>query len=386
MRILWVSEVDPDPNSGAGGTELLFVEQLRLLGHDVATVWAKEIPRRIRHGNLHYAFELPHSYWNVIRQKCEAQKFDVVTVNLGQSYLAAKRLRQSGFHGAFVVRSHGLDDHLEEVLGKWESALGVSRRSPLKQAAGAILNGILKQHMRKAAEQCDGYVVSNSLDAGWLAKRHGLSSDKIAVIPQAPSAAFLQSPALPIAKDRLRRLLYVANFHFAKGPHAVATAARTLLDQDPSLQMTWICHPLDHDRVQGLFGGALPNQLSLLGWMPQEELVRQFDQHGIFLYPSLFDGFGKVFLEAMARGLCVVGTHAGGMADIIRDDENGYHCQFNQPEQIVERVKQLVGSAKLASRISESAARTALQYTWQRAGRELGQFFETRLAFVRRTF
>ncbi len=383
MRILWVSEVDPDPNSGAGGTELLFVEQLRLLGHDVSTVWAEDIPRRIRHGNLHYAFELPRSYWNVIRQKCETQTFDVVTVNLGQSYLAAKRLRQSGFEGAFLVRSHGLDDHLECVLGKWESVLGVSRRSPLKRLAGAMLNGILKRHMQYAARQCDGYVVSNSLDAGWLTKTHGLSTDRIAVIPQAPSAAFLQSPALPVTTDRLRRLLYVANFHFAKGPHAVATAARTLLDQDSSLQMTWICHPQDHDRVQGLFGGALPNQLSLLGWMPQEELVRQFDQHGIFLYPSLFDGFGKVFLEAMARGLCVVGTHAGGMADIIRDDENGYFCEFNQSEQIVARVRQLVSSPEIAAKISESAAETAMQYTWQRAGKALSQFFESRLASVR---
>jgi glycosyltransferase involved in cell wall biosynthesis len=385
MRILWVSEVDPDPNSGAGGTELLFVQQLRSLGHDVTTVWAGDLPRRIRHGNLHYAFELPRSYWNAIRRECTTQTFDVVTVNLGQSYLAARRLRQSGFEGAFIVRSHGLDDHLDQVLGAWESVLGTSKRSLLKRAIGAALNIVLQGHMRKAVEQCDGYVVSNSLDGGWLSRVHGLSTEKIAVIPQAPSAAFLQTAALPLSEDRRRRLLYVANFHFAKGPHAVASAAAKLLSQDPSLQMTWICHPHDHSQVRELFSGSLPERLKLLGWMPQEELVRQFDQHGIFLYPSLFDGFGKVFLEAMARGLCVVGTRAGGMVDLIENGENGFHCEFNQPEQIVAQVQQLVGSAELAQRVSSSAARTALQYTWQRAGAELGQFFETRLASVRGT-
>ena len=383
MKILWVSEVDPDPNSGAGGTELLFVQQLGSLGHEVSTVWAEDIPRRIRHGNLHYAFELPRSYWNVIRQRCEKQRFDIVTVNLGQSFLAAKRLRQSGFKGAFIVRSHGLDDHLDEVLGAWESVLGVTRHSPLKQFAAAVLNRILKRHMRRAAELCDGYVVSNSLDAGWLRRTHGLSSEKIAVIPQAPSSAFLRTPNIPMSDSRRKRLLYVANFHFAKGPDSVATATQTLLSQDPALQMTWICHPQDHDRVRALFGGTLPDQMKLLGWMSQQELVQQFDEHGIFLYPSLFDGFGKVFLEAMARGLCVVGTRAGGMADLIQDGENGFHCDFNQPQQIVARVQQLVGSAELASRISASASETALQYTWQRAGTGLSDFFESRLASVR---
>ncbi len=385
MKILWASEVDPDPNSGAGGTELLFVQQLRSLGHDVTTVWAEDLPRRIRHGNLHYAFELPRSYWKAIRRECTSQTFDVVTVNLGQSYLAARRLRQSGFQGAFIVRSHGLDDHLDQVLGKWESVLGTSKRSLLKRAIGAALNIVLKGHMRKAAEECDGYVVSNSLDGGWLSSAHGLSTEKIAVIPQAPSAAFLQTAAPPMSEDRLRRLLYVANFHFAKGPHAVADAAARLLTQDPSLQMTWICHPQDHDRVRELFGGLLPERLKLLGWMPQAELVRQFDQHGIFLYPSLFDGFGKVFLEAMARGLCVVGTRAGGMVDLIEDGQNGFHCEFNQPDQIVARVHELAGALEFAQRMSAAAAMTARQYTWERAGRQLSHFFERRLAAVRGT-
>jgi glycosyltransferase involved in cell wall biosynthesis len=383
MRILWVSEVNPDPNSGAGGTELLMVEHLRRQGHSVETIWETDLPRRVRHGNLHYAFELPQTYAAAILKACDQSRFDVVTVNLGQSYLAAKRLKRRGFSGAFVVRSHGLDDHLDSVLSPWEKQIGGQARSWWKRVPGALLSRIMRSHLKKAAQACDGYVVSNSLDAAWLQRTHRLTAEKIAVIPQAPAAAFLQNAALPMTAARLRRLLYVANYHFAKGPYAVAKAVTKLLTADPMLEMTWICHPADHDRVRSLLDKSLVARVRLLGWMSQNELVQEFDEHGVFLYPSLFDGFGKVFLEAMSRGLCVIGTRAGGMVDLIRDGENGCFCEFNSPEEMVSTVVRLLHQPELACVMSEAAAMTARQHTWDRVGSELGAFFRARLDVVR---
>lgn len=380
MQILWVSEVDPDPNSGAGGTELLMVQKLRQAGHVVQTIWAGDLVRRISHGNLHYAFELPKTYWDAIQQACRQTTFDVVTVNLGQSFLAGRKLRETGFHGVFIVRSHGLDDHLDVVLSDWERRLQIQKRPFLKRVSGSLLNQVLHRHMRYAARCCDGYVVSNSLDADWLQNKHGLDAQRIAIIAQAPAAAFCQTPANAMTDGRLKRLLYVANFHYAKGPQSVATAVTTLLTQYPELQMTWICHPADHEKVRQLFDGEMSARIQLCGWMPQQDLVHQFDQHGIFLYPSFFDGFGKVFLEAMSRGLCVVGTRAGGMVDLIRDGHNGFFCDFNRADQMVDTVRQLLASPETASQISNAAAMTAREHSWERVATEMSNFFESRLA------
>jgi glycosyltransferase involved in cell wall biosynthesis len=383
LKILWVSEVYPDPNSGAGGTELLMVQKLREAGHSVTTLWANDLERRLQHGNLHYAFELPNTYWKAIELACRKTSFDVVTVNLGQSYLACKKLKSLGFQGAFVVRSHGLDDHLDVVLSEWERHLQVQKRPLLKRLSGSFLNRILHSHMRQAAQCCDGYIVSNSLDAGWLQKKHGLAPDRIATIPQAPAAAFRQTPPLPMSDERLKRILYVANFHFAKGPQSVATAVTTLLSQNSTLQMTWICHSADHGKIRKLFRAEISDRIRFLGWMPQQELVNQFDQHGIFLYPSLFDGFGKVFLEAMSRGLCVVGTRAGGMVDLICDGQNGFLCDFNSADQMVDTVRQLLAAPDRANRISNAAALTARKHSWERVAMEMESFFQSRLVSVR---
>ena len=380
LRVLWVSEVSPDPNSGAGGTELLMVAGLRRLGHQVDTAWAEDLPRRIRHGNLHYAVELSRTYLHAIQDRCRHADYDVVTVNLGQSYLAAEKLRKEGFPGVFVVRSHGLDDHLERVLAPWRHRLGVPHGPVWKRLPGRLLQRVLARHLKRAARACDGYVVSSSLDANFLRERHRLAAEQVACIPQAPAAAFVRHPASPITAERTKRILYVANYHYAKGPHAVAEAAKRLQSRDSDCSLTWICHPKDHDDVKRLLGNETRARVRLLGWMSQDELVKEFDQHGIFLYPSLFDGFGKIFLEAMSRGLCVIGTRAGGMVDIIRHGENGFLCAFDDPGQIVDHVGKLRENWHLASRMSASAAAMARQYTWERVGHELSEFFEGRLA------
>ena len=66
-------------------------------------------------------------------------------------------------------------------------------------------------------------------------------------------------------------------------------------------------------------------------------------KNGILLYPPLFDGFGKVFLEAMDRGLCVIATKTGGMRDIIDDGRNGFLVEFDNPAQIVDKILYLFG-------------------------------------------
>ncbi|MFG0334290.1 MAG: glycosyltransferase family 4 protein [Maioricimonas sp. JB049] len=379
MKILWASEVTPDPDSGAGGTEWQLVRQLRGLGYEVECRWAEHLPRRIAHGNLHYACELPRVYARAILQACRSDRFDVVTVNLGQSWLAARRLRDAGFQGAFVVRSHGLDDHFDETLAYWRKQLNLSRGAAWKRLPGAILTRVLHNHLHKAARLCDGYVVSNSLDARFLKQRHGLRDEQILNASQAAAQSFLDRPAPPMTAERLRRVLYVAGFHFIKGPHAVAEAARRLLSRGDGTTMTWICHPRDHARVRELLGAELENRVQLCGWMPQDELSRVFDSHGVFVYPTLFDGFGKVFLEAMARGLCVIGTPAGGMIDLLRDGENGLFCEFNHGGQIARQVTQLQSDLPRAREISRLAAETARGLSWEGVGQQLATFFETRL-------
>jgi glycosyltransferase involved in cell wall biosynthesis len=101
-----------------------------------------------------------------------------------------------------------------------------------------------------------------------------------------------------------------------------------------------------------------------------------YNNNGVLLYPPLFDGFGKVFLEAMDRGLCVIATKTGGMRDIIDDGRNGFLVEFDNPGQIVDRILYLLENSTNGRDISQAAVETAARYSWDRVAEETVSFYE----------
>lgn len=375
MRVLFAADVHPDLDSGAAGTEWQTIEALRRLGHEVDEVWAADLGRRIKHGNLHYLLELPGAYRRVIAERCARKDYDVIHANQGHCYQAAREHRCLRRSGAFVCRSHGLDDHMERVLAPWRSHLGVRSRRGVRMLSGGLLDTLLHRHDRLAYREADGVLVSATTDARYLAERMHVPAGRIGCIPQAPADAFVATPAALMSPERLKRILHVGGFAYWKGVHAVAAAANDLLSRHPGACMTWVCRLDEHAQVRSLLDLAVHGRVELVGWVPQARLVEIYDSHGIFLCPSLFEGFGKVFLEAMARGMLVIGTPAGGMPDIIRDGVDGRIVGFNDSAAIAHVVEALWRAPEAAAACSEAAARRAREYSWNRVGRETEAFY-----------
>lgn len=376
MKILFAADVPPDPDSGAAGTEWRTIEALRALGHEVDAIWADDLGRKIRHGNLHYLFELPWRYRAVLAERCAKKTYDVLHVNQSHCFLAAQDHRRLRRPGVFVYRSHGLDDHMEQVLRGWRRRLGIRPRRGVAALAGPVIDRMLARHDRLAYRHVDGVLVSSSLDRRFLIDQIGLAPERVACVPQAPAAPFVTSPAPAMTPGRLRRLLHVGGFAYWKGVHAVAGAANELLRRGTDLRLTWVCREEEHDRVRELLTAEARENVALQGWMPQEQLVALFDAHGIFLCPSLFEGFGKVFMEAMARGLCVIGTRTGGMPDIIASGRNGILVPFHDPSAIVAAVRGLVNDPDRGQSMAAQAALAARGYSWRRTAAEALSFYE----------
>lgn len=380
LNILFVADLDRNPNSGAAGTEWQTIDALRRRGHRIDEIWADGLPHRIKHWNLHYLFELPWAYEAAIAAKCRARAYDVVHVNQPHCWLAAREHLRRQRPGVVVHRSHGLEDHMEEVLRGWRRVMGVRGRSALKALPGWVIDRRLAQHVGRAVRYAAGTIVSGSGDAEYLVNIRKASPERVACIHQAPAAAFRHNPVGAWNPDRMKRLLHVGQFTFAKGIHVLARAVSDLLLADAEASFTWVVPLPCHARASQLLDARIRTRVRLVGEVAQEELAQLFDRHGVFLFPSLFEGFGKVFLEAMARGLCVVGTPTGGMRDILRSGENGALVRFNSAEAIVAAVRDWWEHPEHATRISATAAQTAAVYTWDRAAMETELFYEKLLS------
>lgn len=77
------------------------------------------------------------------------------------------------------------------------------------------------------------------------------------------------------------------------------------------------------------------------------------DSSDIFVHPTNDDCFPLVLLEAMQHGLSIVTTDEGGIPDIVKDGENGYLCEKNNPEDLAEKLMLLLNDKQLRLKMGQ---------------------------------
>jgi glycosyltransferase involved in cell wall biosynthesis len=373
MRVLLMADVAPDPDRGAAGTEVQTVKAMRSLGVEVDTIWRDDLGRKIQHGNLHLLLELPKAYERAAVQALEHGAYDVLHVNQPHGFRAARAVHRIAPKTVFVHRSHGIELNAEATLKPWRAKFEADTRSVSRRMASALMERLIAQHSRAIADEADGHIVSASLDAEFLEQQLGIERQRIAVIPQAAPPEYLEDDAPPMTEGRLKRVLHVSQFAFFKAPMITAAAINRLAAADGELRFTWVCDRADHDGVRALL---TTDRVELLHSMPQPELRGVYDAHGVFLFPSFFEGFGKTFLEAMSRCLCVVASDAGGMHDLIEHGRNGVLVPPGDEVAMADAALAVIRDGDRARNMSAAAARTAREYTWERLARETLAFYE----------
>lgn len=113
------------------------------------------------------------------------------------------------------------------------------------------------------------------------------------------------------------------------------------------------------------------NQVKFLGHVEYENIPTYLHASDIFIRPSLSEGLGSSFLEAMAAGLPVVATRIGGIPDFLLDVEEhgdkatGIFCEVNSPESIVFAVTRLIQDTGLREKISQNGQKLVKEkYDW----------------------
>jgi glycosyltransferase involved in cell wall biosynthesis len=82
--------------------------------------------------------------------------------------------------------------------------------------------------------------------------------------------------------------------------------------------------------------------ISFRGTLGRDELLDAFASADVFVFPTqAVEGFGLVRIEAMAAGLPVITTEAGGAREIVRDGVDGFVVRYDSPEDILTRLDQL---------------------------------------------
>ena len=109
---------------------------------------------------------------------------------------------------------------------------------------------------------------------------------------------------------------------------------------------------------------------NLTGYFDKKKLTA-FKEADIYLMPSRSDAFGISFLEAWSAGKPVIGARIGATPEVIRENIDGLLVQFDNPEDIAEKVITLLKNKKLRKKYGMTGQlKVSQKYTWDIIAKE----------------
>ncbi len=162
-----------------------------------------------------------------------------------------------------------------------------------------------------------------------IARRYGVSPDKITVAPDAADPMFqlIQDvERLAMVRGRYgtgeRFILYVGNLEPHKNLKTLIAAYIRLRQADATrhkLVLVGRAFAHDNDILATAQASGYADDLVLTGYVPNEDLVALYNAADLFVFPSIFEGFGIPPLEAMACGTPVVTSNTSSLPEVVGD-------------------------------------------------------------------
>lgn len=111
---------------------------------------------------------------------------------------------------------------------------------------------------------------------------------------------------------------------------------------------------------------SLQERVRFFGHVDHKDLPGFLVSSDVFVRPSLSEGFGNSFIEAMACGVPVIATPVGGIVDFVTDGKTGVFCEVKNPESIARAVEKIIYDEGFKKNIIDSARDMVLSnYDWE---------------------
>lgn len=153
------------------------------------------------------------------------------------------------------------------------------------------------------------------------------------------------------------RVMFVGNVIHRKGLDTLISA---LAYVDTDVRLTVIgsmeTEPAYVRTIEGMLAnGDVGRHVDVLGALSHDEIASQLARHHVFAMPSRYEGFGIVYLEALAFGLPVIASTAGAAHELVSPGETGYLVPPDTPRAVARPLDTLAGDRSLLRRMSLAA-------------------------------
>lgn len=258
-----------------------------------------------------------------------------------------------------------------------------ARMNELNDLRHRIIMSIEGRNLKK----CKRIIAMSNLVKNEIIKWHGIGSEKIDVVYSGVDTKLFSPKNRKKYRKEIREkfgidnervLLFVGSPFRRKGLNYLIESLFSV-DQDYKLMI--LGKSLERDSIErylkqaNSFGAA--KNIIYAGF--SKEVYKYFAASDIFVFPTLYEPFGLVILEAMASGLAVITSSPSycGAAELIENNKSGLLLQNpRNPEEIAEKINLLLEKPYLIKKLGRNARKKAEKYTWRKTAKEFLNVFE----------
>ena len=183
--------------------------------------------------------------------------------------------------------------------------------------------------------------------------KNGVEENKIKIIPNAVDIHIFsqkyskQEPEITRKKLNIKedeKVIITVSRLVEKNGLEYLIDAVSLLNKEQKIKLI-ICGTGDEENKlkKLVINNNIKDRVLFLGNVDHKKEVPQYLLlSDVFCRPSLSEGLGNVFLEAMAAGLPVIATPIGGIPDFLKDGETGWFCKVRDSKSIAEKINYIL--------------------------------------------
>ena len=228
---------------------------------------------------------------------------------------------------------------------------------------------LLTPLLRRMIRTADAVTANSSYTAGMIRRVYDRE------VVRVPFGATIQAPAA--VHDAAKpagapfELLFVGRLVERKGVHYLLDALSRLHTSRPVYLRVVGEGPMRPELEEQVRRLGLADRVLFDGFISKEELAQRFATCDAFVLPAIVDskgdteGLGVVLVEALTYAKPVIASAAGGIVDVIRDDETGLLVQPADAGALATAIDTLVADPERARRLGEGGkAHVEREFSW----------------------
>lgn len=274
----------------------------------------------------------------------QAEDFDVIHAHDWVVAYAARALKHSWnlplvatIHATEFGRQRGLHNpsqaHISET--EWWLCYEACRVITCSRHMRREVQGLFRVPRDKVR------VIPNGIDGSWFAVQRKTASHPL--------------------------VIFVGRLVPEKGAHVLVDAMHDVVREFPDAELVIAgAGPMEHDIRTRAYHGQLGDRVKLVGHLDDRGLRDLYSRAWIACFPSAYEPFGIVALEAMATGVPCIAGNAGGLREIISHGVTGLTVEPDNPRALADSVLYLLRNPKVAEEMALRAkAVSSENYSWK---------------------